>query len=58
MLQAIPKDDVTVLLVEQDIHLALSVADRGYVLDTGSIVCSGIGKDLIDDPAVREAYLA
>jgi len=57
VLQAIRKDGVTVLLVEQDIHLALSVADRGYVLDTGSIVRSGIGKDLIDDPAVREAYL-
>lgn len=57
VLQAIRKDGVTVLLVEQDIHLALSVADRGYVLDTGSIVRSGIGKDLIDDPTVREAYL-
>jgi len=57
VLQAIRKDGVTVLLVEQDIHLALSVADRGYVLDTGSIVRSGISKDLIDDPAVREAYL-
>jgi len=57
VLLAIRKDGVTVLLVEQDIHLALSVADRGYVLDTGSIVRSGISKDLIDDPAVREAYL-
>ncbi len=57
VLQAIRKQDVTVLLVEQDIHLALSVADRGYVMDTGSIVRSGRGKDLIDDPAVREAYL-
>lgn len=57
VLGAIRKDGVTVLLVEQDIHLALSVADRGYVLDTGSIVHSGIAKDLIDDPAVRNAYL-
>ena len=44
-------------LVEQDIHLALSLADRGYVMDTGSIARSGAAKDLIDDPAVREAYL-
>jgi branched-chain amino acid transport system ATP-binding protein len=57
VLREIREDGVTVLLVEQDIHLALSVADRGYVLDTGSIVRSGIAKDLIDDPAVREAYL-
>jgi len=57
VLQAIRKEDVTVLLVEQDIHLALSVADRGYVMDTGSIVRSGRANELIDDPAVREAYL-
>jgi branched-chain amino acid transport system ATP-binding protein len=57
VLQAIRKEGVTVLLVEQDVHLALSAADRGYVMDTGSIVRSGSAKDLIDDPAVREAYL-
>lgn len=57
VLETIRKEDVTVLLVEQDVHLALSVADRGYVLDNGSIVRSGRAKDLIDDPSVREAYL-
>jgi branched-chain amino acid transport system ATP-binding protein len=57
VLEAIRKEDVTVLLVEQDVHLALSAADRGYVMDNGSIVRSGRAKDLIDDPAVREAYL-
>jgi branched-chain amino acid transport system ATP-binding protein len=57
VLEEIRKQDVTVLLVEQDIHLALSLADRGYVMDTGSIARSGAAKDLIDDPAVREAYL-
>jgi branched-chain amino acid transport system ATP-binding protein len=57
VLQVIRKEGVTVLLVEQDVNLALSAADRAYVMDTGSIVRSGRAKDLIDDPAVREAYL-
>jgi branched-chain amino acid transport system ATP-binding protein len=57
VLEAIRTEGVTVLLVEQDVHLALSAADRGYVMDTGSIVRSGNARDLIDDPAVREAYL-
>ena len=57
VLEEIRKQGVTLLLVEQDIHLALSLADRGYVMDTGSIARSGAAKDLIDDPAVREAYL-
>jgi len=57
VLQAIRNEGVTVLLVEQDIHLALSAADWGYVMDTGSIVRSGSAKDLIDDSSVREAYL-
>lgn len=48
---------VTVLLVEQDVHMALSVADRGYVMETGSIVHSGPAKVLVSDPAVRHAYL-
>jgi branched-chain amino acid transport system ATP-binding protein len=57
VLQTIREEGVTVFLVEQDVHLALSTADRGYVMDTGSIVRSGSAKGLIDDPAVREAYL-
>jgi branched-chain amino acid transport system ATP-binding protein len=57
VLEEIRKEGVTILLVEQDIHLALSAADRGYVMDTGSIVRTGSARDLIDDPAVREAYL-
>lgn len=48
---------VTVLLVEQDIHLALATADRGYVLETGRIVRSGPAKELIDDPELQKAYL-
>lgn len=48
---------VTVLLVEQDIHLALAAADRGYVVETGRIVREGPAKELITDPALQRAYL-
>jgi branched-chain amino acid transport system ATP-binding protein len=57
VLAAIQRDGVTVLLVEQDVQLALSGADRGYVMETGRIVHSGRADALIDDPAVRQAYL-
>jgi len=57
VLATIRTEGVTVLLVEQDIHLALSGADRGYVMETGAIVHGGDAKALIDDPAVRKAYL-
>jgi len=48
---------VTVLLVEQDVHAALSVADRGYVMETGAIVREGTARALENDPEVRRAYL-
>ena len=51
------KDGVTVLLVEQNAQMALSVADRGYVLETGKIVLTGEGKALLEDGAVKKAYL-
>ena len=57
ILAAIRRDGVTVLLVEQDVQLALSGADRGYVLETGRIVHQGPARALIDDPAVQRAYL-
>jgi branched-chain amino acid transport system ATP-binding protein len=57
VLSAIRDEGVTILLVEQDVHTALSVADRGYVMETGSIVHSGQAAVLAEDPAVREAYL-
>jgi len=48
---------MTVLLVEQNAHMALSVADRGYVLETGTLLVSGAPKELWSNPDVRSAYL-
>jgi branched-chain amino acid transport system ATP-binding protein len=48
---------VTVLLVEQDVHAAPSVADRGYVMETGEIVREGTARELESDPEVQRAYL-
>jgi branched-chain amino acid transport system ATP-binding protein len=56
VLTDIRNDGVTVLLVEQDVHTALSVADRGYVMEMGSIVHSGPADALVTDPTVRQAY--
>ena len=56
-LATIRGEGVTILLVEQDVNLALSIADRGYVMETGHIVRSGSAQKLIDDPEVRRAYL-
>ncbi len=51
------KMGTTVLLVEQNASMALSVADRGYVLETGRVVKTGTGKELLVDDDVRKAYL-
>jgi branched-chain amino acid transport system ATP-binding protein len=48
---------MTGILVEQNAHLALSVADRGFVLEVGNVVASGTAQDLRDDPRVLAAYL-
>ena len=47
----------TILLVDQNARAALSIADRAYVLEVGRIVLTGRGGELLDDPAVRQAYL-
>ncbi|HVV93496.1 MAG TPA: ABC transporter ATP-binding protein [Hyphomicrobiales bacterium] len=57
VLATIRKQGVTVLLVEQDVFAAFSVADRGYVMETGRIVHAGPTAELREDPAVRGAYL-
>ncbi|MBQ8494228.1 MAG: ABC transporter ATP-binding protein, partial [Clostridia bacterium] len=51
------KAGTTILLVEQNAQMALSVAHRGYVLETGRVVISGTGEELLRDDAVRKAYL-
>ena len=48
---------VTVLLVEQNASRALAIADRGYVMDSGLITMTGVGKEMLADPKVRAAYL-
>ena len=48
---------VTILLVEQNARLALELADRGYVMESGSVTLSGESRALLADPKVREAYL-
>ncbi|HNS01037.1 MAG TPA: ABC transporter ATP-binding protein [Anaerolineae bacterium] len=53
----INKQGVTVLLVEQNALMALSIASRAYVLETGSIILSGTGKELLNNPDVMKAYL-
>jgi len=55
--QEISKNGVTVLLVEQNVHEALHIAHRAYVLQTGRIVLEGNGKDLLQSDMVRQAYL-
>jgi branched-chain amino acid transport system ATP-binding protein len=57
IVKAINQDGTAVLLVEQDVVLALEIADRGYVLENGRIAMSGQAADLRQDPAVRKAYL-
>lgn len=57
IIQDIQKQGTTVLLIEQNANKALSIADRGYVLETGKIVLSGTGKELLESDEVRKAYL-
>lgn len=51
------KEGTTILLVEQNAHMALSVANRAYVLETGEIIKEGSGHELLNDPDIKKAYL-
>lgn len=56
-LKEINEEGTTILLVEQNARMALHFAQRGYVLETGSIILEGNSKDLLEDPKVKQAYL-
>ncbi len=57
IIQNLHKNGTTILLVEQNAQAALSVADRAYVLETGKIVMSGTGAELLKSPEIKKAYL-
>jgi branched-chain amino acid transport system ATP-binding protein len=57
VLREINQSGTTILLVEQNANMALRVATRGYVLETGTIIISGTGQELMGTPRVKEAYL-
>ncbi len=56
-IERVNKNGVTVLLVEQNAKMALNIADRGYVIETGKITMEGKASDLANDPKVKQAYL-
>jgi branched-chain amino acid transport system ATP-binding protein len=56
-LRAVNKSGVAILLVEQDVMNALELAERAYVIDHGRVVKSGVAMSLVNDPAIRQAYM-
>jgi branched-chain amino acid transport system ATP-binding protein len=57
VIRRINEEGVTVLVVEQNVHMALEVSSYGYILENGSLVGEGTGSELLSDPKIREAYL-
>lgn len=57
IIKKINQEGVTILLIEQNANMALSIADRAYVLETGNIVLKGDAKEIANDEAIRKAYL-
>lgn len=57
VIRQLKDEGTTILLVEQNAKMALSIADRGYVLETGKIITEGLGSELLNDPEVKKAYL-
>lgn len=57
VIQQVHRDGMTILLVEQNAHIALQIANRAYVMDSGLIDYSGLASELINDPRIRETYL-
>ena len=56
-IEHINKGGTTILLVEQDVQISLALSHRGYVLENGQIVMEGTGKELLQNPQIKEAYL-
>lgn len=57
IIRRINDDGTTVLLIEQNANAALKIANRGYVMETGRVTMTGTGKELLEDEAVKQAYL-
>jgi branched-chain amino acid transport system ATP-binding protein len=57
LIQRLREQGVTILLVEQNVRMALQIADRGYVINTGRIELSGTAAELRENASVEEAYL-
>jgi branched-chain amino acid transport system ATP-binding protein len=57
IIKGLNADGQTILLIEQNAYAALSIANRAYILEVGTIVLEGAGQDLLHDPQVKDAYL-
>ncbi len=57
IIRRVRDDGMTVLMVEQNAYAALDMCDRGYLFESGSLTMEGTGKDMIDNPHIRKAYL-
>ena len=57
MIKEINKQGVTILLIEQNANMALSISDKAYVLENGTVSLSGNAKDIAKDDRIRKAYL-
>ena len=57
IIKEINSEGVTILLIEQNANMALRIADKAYVLETGRIAMEGTGEELLNNPKIKEAYL-
>ena len=57
IIKEVNKQGITILLVEQNAKMALSIADRAYVLETGKVIIQGDARKLLNDARVKKAYL-
>jgi branched-chain amino acid transport system ATP-binding protein len=57
IIRAINEQGTTIFVIEQNVNMALSVADRGYVLQMGALVLSGTAQELVENPLIQKAYL-